>query len=328
MRPRASPRGQGSLNRPGVPGEMRTPFIVMLALACAVTVAGCSKNDQSSTTTTAASDATATPASSSVPDVLGSSSPAASPSAAAATAPSPLASVGFTDIDGVQGQKEIVALAQLGVLDATSGPFHPGDPVKRRDFVRWLFKTNNAVWADQPSRQIHPADATAQSSFPDLASSDPDFRYVQGLSEAGIAVGFPDKSFKADQPLTREQMIAIKSGLDRGGVHKSFAKDDSYARYNLPPWKDKDKVSKTYVAAIATDVDDDPKSASEPKIDNIGRTFGAVAMFRPQQAVTRAQAAVVLNVIGAHAESTSYDNTPRTVAQALARPSPSPSPTP
>lgn len=243
---------------------------------------------------------------------------------AATTAPSPLPSVGFTDVNGVQGQKEIVQLAQLGVLDATSGPFHPGDTIKRRDFARWMFKANNAVWADQPGRQIHAADSTTRSSFSDLASTDPDFRYVQGLSDAGIAVGFPDKTFKADQPLTREQMIAIKSGLDRGGLHKSYATDESYARYNLPPWKDKDKVSKTYVGAIATDIEDDPKSAGSAKIDNIGRTFGAIAMFRPQQPVTRAQAAVVLNVIGAHAESTSYADAPRSVAQALsATPAPS-----
>ncbi len=302
--------------RPAYPATMRTPFIVMLALACAVAAAGCSKTDQSSSTTSASSDASPLPAASALPDAQASAAP---PSASSASSP-----VAFTDIDGVQGQKEIVALGQLGVLDATSGPFHPGDPVKRRDFARWLFKTNNAVWTDQPSRQIHPADATTQSSFSDLTSTDPDFRYVQGLSDAGIAVGFPDKSFKAEQPLTREQMIAIKSGLDRGGVEKSYASDDSYAHYNLPAWKDKAQVSKTYAAAVATDVQDDPKDGS-PKIDNIGRTFGAIAMFRPQQPVTRAQAAVVLNVIGAHERFAA----PRSVAQALAAtPAPSPSPSP
>jgi len=304
---------------------MRTPFIVMLALACAVTVAGCTKTDQSSsTTTTGSSDASPAPVVSDTPQPAATAMNTTIPSSASiTTAPSALPSVGFTDLDGVLGQKEIVQLAQLGVLDATSGPFHPGDSIKRRDFARWMFKANNAVWADQPSRQIHAADATTQSSFSDLASSDPDFRYVQGLSDAGIAVGFPDKSFKADQPLTREQMIAIKSGLDRGGLHKSFATDESYARYNLPPWKDKDKVAKTYVGAIATDIEDDPKSAGSAKIDNIGRTFGAIAMFRPQQPVTRAQAAVVLNVIGAHERFAA----PRSVVQALTA-TPAASPTP
>jgi hypothetical protein len=312
---------------------MRRPFIIMLALACAVTAAACTKTDQSSSTTTASTDASAapaSPASSAAPDTSPSATITTIPSTASVTTvPSPLPSVAFTDLTGVQGQKEIVQLAQLGVLDATSGPFHPGDSIKRRDFARWMFKANNAVWADQPSRQIHAADATTQSSFSDLAPSDPDFRYVQGLSDAGIAVGFPDKTFKADQPLTREQMIAIKSGLDRGGLHKSYATDESYARYNLPPWKDKDKVSKTYVGAIATDIEDDPKSAGSAKIDNIGRTFGAIAMFRPQQPVTRAQAAVLLNVIGAHSESTTYADAPRSVAQALtATPAASPSASP
>jgi hypothetical protein len=307
---------------------MRTPLIVMLALACAVAAAGCTKTDQNSSTTTASTDATASaaPTASASPEASAAPSAAVSASIAAA-ARSPLPPVGFTDIDGVLGRTEIVQLAQLGVLDATSGPFHPADTVKRRDFVRWLFKTNNAVWSDQPSKQIHPADTTTQSSFSDLAPSDPDFAYIQGLNDAGVAVGFPDKTFKADQSLTREQMIAIKSGLDRGGVHKSFVKDDNYARYNMPPWKDKDKISKTYAGAIATDVDDDPKGASEAKIDNIGRTFGAIAMFRPQQPVTRAQAAVVLSVIGAHAESTSYENAPRSVAKVLTA-TPAASPTP
>jgi hypothetical protein len=47
----------------------------------------------------------------------------------------------------------------------------------------------------------------------------------------------------------------------------------------------------------------------------------------PQQPVTRAQAAVVLNVIGSHAESTSYENAPRSVAKMLTA-TPAASPTP
>ena len=226
----------------------------------------------------------------------------------------------------MQGQQQIVQLAQLGVLDATSGAFKPLEPVKRREFVRWLVKTNNAVFSDAPTKQIHLADASEKSDLSDLQPSDPDFPYVQGLSDAGIAVGFPDKSFKPDQPLTREQMIAIKSGLDRGGVSPSFQKnndaDGHYAKYHLPPWKDRDQVSKTYVPAIATDLSDESHDAP---IANIGRTFGAIAVFRPQQPVTRAQAAVLMSVIGAHSEQSMYENKPRSVAQALG---PKPSPTP
>jgi hypothetical protein len=240
--------------------------------------------------------------------------------------PSPLASVAFSDIGGVQGQREIVQLAQLGVLDASAGEFKPAAPVKRREFVRWLVKANNAVWADVPTKQIHLADATEKPDLSDLPPGDPDFAYVQGLNDAGIAVGFPDKSFKPDAPLTREQMIAIKSGLDRGGVSASFQpgqdKDHRFAKSHLPAWKDRDGISPTYLPAIATDISDESHDAP---IANIGRTFGAIAVFRPQQPVTRAQAAVLLGVIGGHSESSQYENKPRSVAEALA---PKPSPTP
>ena len=121
------------------------PFIVMLALTCAVTVAGCTKTDQSSTTS-AATDAPAAPVSSPARNTSPSPVLTPSPSSASVTpAPPPMPSVGFTDIEGVQGRKEIVQLAQIGVLDSTGGLFHPGDPIKRRDFVRWMFKANNAV---------------------------------------------------------------------------------------------------------------------------------------------------------------------------------------
>ncbi len=323
---------------------MRSASIVALALACALGAAGCSKGDQSSTTTTSASGgavspapsdtvspapadtASPLPAVSAAPAASAGASPAATAAGGAAAAPSPLPSVAFSDINGVQGQQQIVQLAQLGVLDSTSGDFKPLQPVKRREFVRWLVKTNNAVFSDAPTKQIHLADASEKSDLRDLQPSDPDFPYVQGMSDAGIAVGFPDKSFKPDAALTREQMIAIKAGLDRGGISSSFQpqrdRDHSYARYRLPPWKDRDQVSVTYLPAIATDLSDE---SHEGPIDNIGRTFGAIAIFRPQQPVTRAQAAVLMSVIGAHSESSMFDNKPRSVAQVLG---PKPSPTP
>ena len=304
---------------------MRFAIVVL----CACVLAACSRGEQSTTSSSSTAPVAATMAATVAPSdaasPLAAATAAASGAVVAATTPaaSPLPSVAFTDVTGVQGQADIVRLAQLGVLDATSGPFHPGDPVKRRDFVRWLFKTNNAVWSDQTSRQIHLADATDKSDFSDITPNDPDFRYIEGMSEAGIAVGFPDKTFRPDQPLTREQMLAIKAGLDRGGVSASYVKDPGQARFELPAWKDKDQISKTYVAAIMTDISDERTDA--PKVDNIGRTFGAISMLRPQQNVTRAQAAVIMNVIGAHDPSVYYDKAPRSVAAAL-NPSPKPSP--
>ena len=82
------------------------------------------------------------------------------------------------------------------VFGATVGAFEPGKPILRRDFIRWLVKANKALWSDTPGKQVHTADSTEQSTFPDVASSDPDFPYVQGMQDAGYSVGFPDKMFR------------------------------------------------------------------------------------------------------------------------------------
>jgi len=234
----------------------------------------------------------------------------------------PTVSVSFSDLAGNLHTAAITALGELGALDSTTGAFNPDQPVKRRDFVRWLFKTNNAVFADLPSHQIHPGRSDETPAFKDLPSSDPDFPYVQGMNDAGIAVGFPDATFKGDRPITREQAVAVKSLLDQGGLASEYSgKNILYLRNFLPPWKDRDDVSITYIGAIGQDHYDE--GATE--VDNIGRTFGAIAVFRPRATVTRGEAAEMLGRIGGHSVVMAGENRMRTVAETL-HPSPTASP--
>jgi hypothetical protein len=137
------------------------------------------------------------------------------------------------------------------------------------------------------------------------------------MQDAGFSVGFPDKTFRPDAPLTREQMFAIKNTFDRGSVDPGLVKGIDFARNTvMPPWKDKASISKTYVAAIAT--------GNHGGADNFALVYGASSLFRPQLAVTRAQAAIAVTVIGDHAF---YGGSPRTAAHALAAlASPSPAP--
>jgi hypothetical protein len=343
-------------SRAGTSHVMRAAQITTVFLAC-VLIAGCSKPTSSNTTTTTTTtDTTASASPTSLADAAAATTPpAADASAGAATATassattSPAANVtssattaanatttattaaqpgtvavAFTDISGNYAEKAIVSLGQLGVLDSTTGTFQPSKPILRREFVRWLYKANNALFADTPAKQIHPADSGSPSGFTDLKPADPDFQYIEGFDAAGISVGFPDKTFKADQPLTHEQAIAIKAVLDRGGIADIY-KTPAQAMNGIPDWKDKSQVSKAFVQAIATDRVGDVSNDQRTRIDNVGRTFGAVAMFRPQAPVTRAQAAMLLQVIGAHTSDTNPPNVPRTVAAAL---NPSPKPTP
>lgn len=309
---------------------MKQPFASTgtIVLAVALALGGCAK-----TNTSSANDASGSPAASPVAlptgetgaPVAGGSSTipiAASPNAAstpgvgtsmaaaptpavAASAPAP--AVVFTDIAGVNGEKEITELAQLRVVDPVSGTFEPGKRIKRRDFIRWLVKANNVLWSDTPGKQVKLADTTETSSFPDVSTSDPDFPYVQGMQDAGYSVGFPDKKFRPNKALTREQMFAIKNVFDRGSVDPGFVKDITFARNTaMPAWRDKQEISKTYVPGIATGAGGGAQS--------FALVYGTSSLFHPHVDVTRAQAAVLVTVVGDHAF---YGGPPRTAAQAL-----------
>jgi S-layer family protein len=301
-------------------GVRPTTALAVLA-ACAVLGAGCSKGGGGSDAQASASPAALSPGETASPSVAESSS--AAPVAAASGA----VTVAFTDLGSAYGAKEINDLGRLGVFEASSGAFNPSSTITRADYVRWLVKANNAIWADDPSRQIRPSSA-GKSAYPDVATSHADFAYIQGMFDSGFAVGFPDKTFKPDVPITHEQMIAIKESVDRGGVDKYYV---DFWDSTMPNWKDRLQVNKQFRGAVAEDsyVDRTAKSQGQPTyvIDNVGRSFGAVAMFRPQQPVTRAEAALSIWKIGAHTDKRAAGEAPRSAADALAPPTPAATPT-
>jgi hypothetical protein len=231
--------------------------------------------------------------------------------------------VAFTDLSSTFGEKQIIDLASLGVFGTPSGTFNPNGTITRGDFVKWLVLANNAIFGNLPGKQIHPSQSTT-SSYSDVPTTHRDFPYIQGMYDAGFAVGFPDKTFKPDAVLTHEQMIAIKESVDRGGVQSYYIANWNSA---MPDWTDKNQINKIFRGAIAEDSGLDRAAVvtwSHPDlvIDNVARSFGEIAMFRPQEPVTRAQAAVVLWKVGAHTDHISNptpDDEPRTAAGALGR---------
>jgi len=277
-------------------------------LLAALALAGCAKGSD----TSAKANATTSPTPAATATAASPETPSPAPQAASPVATT--ASGAYGDISGINGEQQIKELAALAVVDPTSGAFSPGAPIKRRDFIRWLVKADNALWSDLPAKQVRLGDATDKPAFPDVPASDPDFPYVQGMQNAGYSVGFPDGRFRPEEPLTREQMFAIKNIFDRGSVDAGLTKDLHYARETaMPQWKDKEAISKTYVAAIAT--------GTSGGADTFARVYGASALFHPQLAVTRAQAAVLVSVIGDH---TFYGGATRSAANPPAAPTAQP----
>lgn len=206
---------------------------------------------------------------------------------AAETTPSPTASatkslkpVTFEDIKGGFGEKEITQLAQLGVFDTTSGKFNPQGPITRAEFVRWLVRANNAIYAGSPDKTIRLSD-NGKATFSDVPDTRPDSRYIQAMTNAGFAIGYDDKTFKPDQILTREQMLGIKVALD----HRVAMDVDT----DSPPgeWTDSNKIAKKYWPALYIETVYQNNA-------NIGRIFGTIKTLKPQAPVTRAEAAVAI----------------------------------
>ncbi|MBV8531758.1 MAG: S-layer homology domain-containing protein [Candidatus Eremiobacteraeota bacterium] len=287
--------------------------VALLALlAACVSTTACTHSQ----TTTNGAAASASPAASMAEGT-------ASPTASGGTP------VAYTDIGGVFGEKQITDLAALGVFGTPRGSFDPNGTITRADFIKWLVQANNAIWANVPEKMIRPSQG-ATSAYPDVATSHPDFAYIQGVYDAGFAIGFPDKTFRPDANLTREQMIAIKESVDRGGVDKYYV---SFWDSTMPDWKDKQQVNKQFRGAIAEDAGLDHYAMAQRMpvlvIGNVPRSFGAIAMLRPQQPVTRAEAASILWKIGAHNDkvlNAQPSDAPRSAADALAPPTPTPTP--
>jgi hypothetical protein len=191
----------------------------------------------------------------------------------------------------------------LGVFDNPEGAFNPNQPITRAEFVRWLVKANNAIFAAIPEKQIRVAESD-EATFPDVPATHPDFQYIQGMANSGIAVGYDEKTFKPDQLLTREEMISIKDGLDHGAVKRTFINKGLISQFS-----DYEQISSRFVGSIVRD--------SIPSDSNIGRTFGPIKAFQPKSPVTRAEAATCISVIGSVGNSDKPKSSGGTAEQAL-----------
>jgi hypothetical protein len=227
-----------------------------------------------------------------------------SPSPTPLPTPSPIQiDVAYEDTAGIFGEQEIDQLAQLGVFGSTIGKFNPQGTITRAEFVRWLVSANNAIWFDQPDKLVREAEG-GEATFADVPPNHIDFPYIQGMANAGIAVGVDEKNFKPDQPITREEMMAIKYGLDVGGI-------DAPKESAMPKWSDRDKISKKLLPSFKA------MYAGQNDIRNVERTYGAIKAFKPQAPVTRGEAAVCIAAIGDHSSQGKTIGNFRTVAEAL-----------
>nr|WP_199332675.1 S-layer homology domain-containing protein [Anabaena catenula] len=219
----------------------------------------------------------------------------------------------FTDLNKVppEWRQHIQDLATLGVLSidsqtsksnstATTNQLEPNKIITRREYARWLVAANNALYSNNPAKQIRLASETNQPAFRDTLPKDPDFPAIQGLAEAGL-IPSPLSGdatailFRPDAPLTREQLLLWKVPLD---TRQSLPAANLEAVKQSWGFQDTEKIDPKALRAVLADFQNAEQA-------NIRRVFGYTTLFQPKKPVTRAEAGAALWYFGTQGEGMS-----------------------
>ncbi|MDB9529444.1 S-layer homology domain-containing protein [Oscillatoria sp. CS-180] len=170
---------------------------------------------------------------------------------------------------------------------ADQSPF--AQPISRREYARWLFNSYNRFYEDEPGDRLRSGSSSDEPAFQDVPTSDPDFAVIQGLAEAGIIPSaFTGNStavnFRPDAPLVRESAILWKVPLDTRTALPTTTPEAVTAAWSF---QDTASIDALALRAIAADF-------QLGDFSNFRRAFGYTTLFRPDKAVTRAEAAAML----------------------------------
>ncbi|MFM7366070.1 MAG: S-layer homology domain-containing protein [Cuspidothrix sp.] len=210
----------------------------------------------------------------------------------------------FTDIQTVppQWRSHIQDLAALGVLslEEKNKEFLPDKIITRREYARWLVAANNAIYTNNPAKQIRLASTSTQPAFRDIFTKDPDFPAIQGLAEAGLIPSTLSGDatvvlFRPDAPLTREQFLLWKVPLDTRQILPAANLEAVKQTWGF---QDAGNIEPKALRAVLADF-------QGAEYSNIRRVFGYTTLFQPKKPVTRGEASAALWYFGTPGEGMS-----------------------
>ena len=193
---------------------------------------------------------------------------------------------------GLAGENSNGAIADLA--------FQPNQPITRAEYAQWLFAANNRFYADQPAKRIRPGASSSTPAFQDVPTSHPQYRAIQGLTEAGIIPSAltgnaTAVNFRPDDSLTRETLVLWKVPLDTRSPLPAATPDAVQTTWGF---QDAEEIEPLALRAVLAD-------RQTGDFANILRTFGFTTLFQPQKAVTQAEAAAALWRFGSQTEGVS-----------------------
>ena len=146
----------------------------------------------------------------------------------------------------------------------SAGNFYPEDTIQRVEFVKSLLKllSNDNL------------NVNIKNIFTDVSSSNPDYSDILRSQQLGLVYGYPDRTFKPKQVMTRAEVQSVISHITKDG-----SADTSILNYfddanQVPAW-----AVKPYAKSLAYGIYVNYPNAKE---------------LRPNDDLTRAEAAVLL----------------------------------
>jgi peptide/nickel transport system substrate-binding protein len=176
----------------------------------------------------------------------------------------------LSDITGHWAENDILTLVDQGIVAGyPDGTFQPDKTVSRAEFIKILAAV----------LQLPPAAPAGASPFSDVAMTDWFFEPVMEGLQNNLIGGFPDGTFKPNDPITREQVSKIlvrAKGIDETSTVLMSQQQDIISK--VPDWSQVSEWAKLFVInAIA---------ANLMKGDPSGN-------FRALASLTRAETAVI-----------------------------------
>ncbi len=195
----------------------------------------------------------------------------------------------YRDIGGHWAEEPVFLLASLNVFNNDSSYFSPDTPITRFDFARAIANSLSEVKELTAAERVKlKRDPKAVKLFDDITVDDPEYAYVKFVKERGIMVG-ENSYFLPDRTLRRSEAIQIMvNALGITHLAPSPPYQIGYSdEYEIPDWS-KDAIYMAKDISLVTGYED--------------------GTIRPNEMVTRAEAAVLINKFIQHIrEDINYD---------------------
>lgn len=169
------------------------------------------------------------------------------------------------DITGIQLEKEMRELIQLEVLKGYgNGEYRPFEKISRGQFAAFIARA-----LDLPE---------GEHAFPDVPQTATLANEINRAAAAGIVNGYPDKTFRMNELVTREQMAQM---IHNALLYKDVERTEAELQFT-----DLEEIYEPFIAAVASNVHDEIIKGF-PNVDGTYR-------FAPKEKADRAQAAAFI----------------------------------